>query len=125
MIYKVLLRKEKTYWWDEDSFGSCIFNAKNDEQARAFVATIVQRMNRKYWRIGEQRNVFIQSISRIKESGLGNVLEPVSLWNCIEPLKGFRNIRLALEAFYPKNNGKRIWSMMHMFSNYEPIRLKS
>ena len=122
MIYSVLLKKEETYWWDEDETGSCMFNAENDEQARSFVATIVQRMNRKYWRINEQRNVHIISIHRITKNGYTNINEPINLWNCIKPLEGFIAIRAALKAFYPSKNGKHVGSMMHMFSDYDPIR---
>ena len=126
MRYHLVLRSEKTYWWDEDGIGSCMFNAENDEQARSFASTIVMRINRKYWRMREPRNVFICSLSRVKENGYGNILEPVSLWNCVKPLNGFTEIRKALNAFYPKVNGKkRKTSMMPMFSQYNPISLHS
>ncbi len=125
MIYKVILEKEKTHWWDEDKIGIGIFNAKNDEQARAFVVTIVQSMNRKYWRIGKPRGVFIYSIHRITKNDYGNNEERIVLWNNLKPFDDFCNIRKALEAFYPKRDGRRNRSMMPLFASYKTIPFPS
>lgn len=122
MLYETYLAKEKTYWWDEDAIGKCIFSAKDDEEARNFIATIVQRMNRKYWRMDDRRNVYIVQISRLEESGFSVRRREISLWNCVRPFQDFRSIRKALEAFYPKNTmGKRFCSIMGIFSNWKPI----
>jgi len=121
-FYEVYLRKEKTYWWDEDDCGNAMFAAKNDEEARKFVATILQRINRKYWRIGEQRNVSCRNLFRLERDVFSVKRVRVSLWNCMSPAKGFRKIRKIIDAFYPKQNGKRSFSIMtRLFTGWKPI----
>lgn len=120
-IYEVNLTKEKTYWWDEEKYGNVTFVAESDEAVRQFVATIVQRMNRTYWRMREQRNVYIESICRLEERGSELESIEIPIWNCMSPLKGFRQIRIALETFYPKKDKRRSLSIMHMFENWRPI----
>ena len=119
--YQLHLRKEKTYWWDENTDGRCQFNAKNDEAARLFATTITQRMNRTYWRIGEPRNVSIVSIHRIVVDGYGDKFKQIPLWNCLKQLHGFSNIRAVLEAFYPREEKGRPFSMMPGFNDFRPI----
>ncbi len=126
MYYDVHLAKQKTWWWDEDRYGNWTFSAPNDEEARLLILLIVQRMNRKYWRMGEPRNVIIQSIQRLTESKNGVVVrEEVDIHTIGVPLKGIKRIREALEAFFPKDeNGKRFFSRMRDFHSYKPISCK-
>ena len=121
MLYKMYLSKEKTCWWDEEKYGNAIFAAESDEAARQFAATIVQRMNRRYWRMREQRNVSVESICRLEENSASLKRVGVPIWNCMSPMREFRQIRTALNTFYPKEGNRRILSIMHMFENWKPI----
>lgn len=124
MLYRVLLKKEETFWWDEDQLGDCIFSEANDEHARLFVGTVVQRMNRRYWRMREQRKVSVSSIHRLEESPATGLTEvEINLLTVIVPYQDFISIRRVLETFFPKNKqGKRVLSLMHMFANFNPIQ---
>jgi len=120
MMYKARLKKEKTYWWDEDRCESCLFSANSDEEARNFIATAVQRMNRTYWRMEEPRNVSILKLWQLKEEGFSVMRREVCL-QCMVPFQKFKDIRRVLEAFYPKvyGNAKR-FSIVGFFSTWKP-----
>lgn len=120
MIYEAMFAKEKTYWWDEDGSGSCVFAAEDDAAALSFVATVIQRMNRKYQRMGERRDVRVERVSRLEERGFSIEYVDIPLQG-ISPLKGFRPIRRALEAFYPKESCGRRASIAHMFNDWDPV----
>lgn len=122
MHYEASLVKGETYWWDEDMSGSFIFVALSDDAARRFVTIVVQRMNRKYWRIGEPRNISVESIVRLGEHGFSVVREPVNIWMCLKPLGGLREVRSALRAFYPRSDDGRRGCIAGAFTEFEPIR---
>jgi hypothetical protein len=125
MIYKVLLEKQHCWWWDEDVYGRGVFCAQSDEEARLFISLIVQRMNRKYLRMGEPRNIIVNYIRCLQETENGIVERDVELHTISIPLKGFREIRKALEIFFPKNkNGKRFCSIVNDFFHFAPISRK-
>ena len=125
MLYEAILTKQETYWWDEDRYGTCAFAAADDDEARAFIATVVRRINRKYWRIGEPRNVSVVEMACLTENGF----EISRRWVCIEgplgqlvPFQGFREVRKVLEAFYPKDAYRGRSSVVRLFVDFEPIR---
>jgi len=119
MIYQVGLEKEQTYWWDEDKYGSCMFAAKNDAAAGAFIATVVNRINRTYKKLGEPRNVSVVSLFCLEESGYSFTRKKVDLSTYLEPLIGFRNIRRVLDAFYPKS-GRHRDCIARVFTSFNP-----
>lgn len=121
MFYEVSLNKEQTYWWDEDQYGHATFSAVDDESARQFITTVVQRMNRKYWRMGEPRNITIERIVRLQDCGDSIDRVDVPLWNCLNTLKGFCRIRKALSTFYPKQGKRRFFSIIPGFTEWNPI----
>lgn len=122
MLYGLGLTKEKIWWWDEDTYGHCIFNAEDDHQAMAFATTIVHSMNKRYNRIRELRGVSIKFIHHLEKNGFGFNKRLVELRKT-EPLKGYRLIREALNYFYFKRNGeKQRSSLMPSFCDYRPIR---
>lgn len=121
MLYEVHLGKQETYWWDEDECGDGQFYAKDDESARKFVATVIQRMNRKYWRMGEPRGVNITGLYQLEPRGYSVVKIEVPLWKCMKPFESFFEIREVLESFYPKmEDGRRIFSIMNSFNCWRP-----
>lgn len=120
MRYRMILAKEKTYWWDEDSCGSCEFNAPSDEQALSFAYTIARRMNRVYWRMHEPRGVFLDGLERLEARGFGDARIPLDISTPV-PFQGFRTVRRALEAFFPKDSRGRRDSLMRMFEEFRPI----
>lgn len=121
--FVMYLRKEKTYSWDEDDIGRCQFNAEDDNDAKAFVATIVERMNRVYSRMNEPRNVSCNTIFRLTPNGYGDEKEKVVTGEEIKTLEGFSRIRSALEAFYPKEKRGRD-CLMRLFTEWRPLRKK-
>lgn len=121
MLYEACLKKEKTYWWDEDAWGICMFSAHSDEEARKFIATVVQRMNRVYWRMGEPRNISISRLSQLEEEGF-SIMRREAYLQCIVPFQKFQDIRRVLEAFYPKVHGRaRHFSIISSFSLWKPV----
>lgn len=121
MLYELGLIKEKIWWWDEDTYGRCIFNAEDDHQAVAFATTIVYSMNKRYNRIRELRGVSIEFVHHLESSGFGFNRRLVEI-NNTGPLKGFRLIRKALNYFYFKRDGeKQRSSIMSSFCSYRPI----
>jgi len=121
MLFELSLEKKKSWWWDEDTCGKCIFNAKNDQQALAFALTIIYSINKRYNRINELRGVFIRSIYRLEDSDFGHNRILVDLNQVREPLKGFGLIRKALNSFYLKRDGeKHRSSLMFTFCDYRP-----
>lgn len=123
MIYKAWLCKTNTFWWDEDALGQFEFSAENDTDAKAHVATVVERMNRRYNRMQEAREIIIQSLSSLQEIEGQLVQEEVSLAETEEPLKDLRSIRRVLESFYPGLPGEKRRSSMPLFSTWMPRAL--
>lgn len=88
-FYEMCLKKKKTYFWDEDDSGSAIFHATDDEEARRFVATVVQRMNKKYQKIGNPRDIFLEKINLLVGDGYSIKRVPVCLCGGAIPARGF------------------------------------
>ena len=106
MMYEASLTKAKTYWWDEDKEGSCMFAAANDKEAMAFIATAVLCINRRYQGINEPRDVSVEALTRLQEKGFSIYHKRVSVSN-LEPMKGVRSISLVLRTFYPRTKEGR------------------
>lgn len=114
MLYRVRLEKD-TYWWDEDEIGSCVFPAEDDEDARQIITTLVTRMNRQYWRMGEPRFVRIGKLTNI-DTQTADERNVCITW--MVPLSGLARIRHCLEFFYPKvENSRRRDARMSAFFN--------
>ncbi len=122
--YQVLFVKEKTHWFDEDRSGWCQFNAPNDNEAKAFIATIIERMNRAYERIQNPRKVSCDQLYRLTPKGYSDTKERIEIGEGVGRLEGFSHIRKALEAFYPKKKSGRRDCLMHMFTEWRPIPRK-
>ena len=103
MLYRVRLEKD-VYWGDEDEIGSCVFPAEDDENARQIITTLVTRMNRQYWRMGEPRFVRIGKLTNI-DTQTADERDLCIAW--MVPLSGLARIRHCLEFFYPKVENSR------------------
>lgn len=119
MRYRMVLKKERKHFWDEDGIGSCHFNASSDEFALAFAFTIAERMNRVDIRAKHPRGFSVSRIERLEENGYGDKVIPLDIGDKTL-LKGFCEIRRALEVFYPKQQNGR-GCMMHMFTDWKPF----
>jgi len=117
MIYTAVLHKGGDLRWDEDSYGACTFCAPDDETARAFVMTIAARMTRAFGRAGSPHDISVRSLDRFEDKGLGAVTVAIDMKDA-KPFACVRQIRAALDVFYPKSaNGARR-TLMPLFSAF-------
>lgn len=68
MLYSATFTKLKTYHHDEVGFGSMIFFAASDDEARSFIGTALKIMNDSYQKINEPRTVELYRLFQVKRS---------------------------------------------------------
>jgi hypothetical protein len=126
MLYSVSFKKSNTSWWDEDSYGSMLFFAGSDTEARRFVETILQIINRSYEKIKEPRNVQVSSLSQVHvrgQFGTKSVAVPKMIFIEAMRYKRLSDLRDVYRALFPSKLETGIWTRncsLLMFYDYKP-----
>ena len=102
MFYRACFKKEKTFWWDEDKYGECLFAANSDAEATRFVLSACQIMNKRYKEIQEPREVKLTTLTRLSERGFSTKQTKVFLVKNEKPFDSKVDTKKFLNTFFPQ-----------------------